>query len=957
MRIKRTHQILIGLVIVISLLFGIKQSFLAAPGGSASPLVINEFLAVNGSSITDEDGDYSDWIEIHNRSNLPVNLAGWSLTDDLDQMDKWIFPDVTLEGHEYLVVYASGKDRRTNKLGSVLHTNFRLSEESEFLGLYSPTSRRFLDAIELQYPEQARNVSFGRYGEGLSYAYLVTPTPGGPNAEASVRESIVSPVDFSVERGFYDVPFTLELSTTTPGATIRYTTDGSEPTETYGTVYTGPISIDTTTAVRAIAFGTSFVPSYVDTHTYLFLDSILTQPADVPGFPSTWGTHQSGEPVIADYEMDPEVVNDPHSGELIRSALKSIPTLSLVTDVQNLDIYANPGERGVAWERPVSAELIYPDGEQPGFQINAGLRIQGGVGRSTIIPKHSFRLFFKGRYGPTKLEYPLFRNSPVTSFDTVTLRAGMNRSYAGKLREPRVHLNLTTYTRDEWLRSSQIAMSGTGSHGMFVHLYLNGLYWGLYNVVERPDASFLSSYFGGEEEDWYVHNHSGPVSGSSERFQKLHELASTGGLEDPQKYTEIRQYIDIAQFIDYVILNFYSGNEDWGLTNWYAGIQNPDGTAKYFAWDGELSWIDGAWLYSSPPGARIIMTEELLRALMKNPDFRMEFADRMYKHLYNDGALTDANSQARWIEINEPINLAIIGESARWGDVRYEPPITRNDWLRAYENVLTQMDGNVEKWVALTREAGYYPSIDPPMFNQHGGSVTMGFELTMAAPEGTIYYTTDGSDPRVPATGMVASAASVYQYPLVLTTTTHIKTRVLAGDVWSALHETTFSIREPDDSRLRITEIMYNPAGGDDYEFIELKNIGATEIDLSNMAFEGISFSFPSGTLLPAGEFSVLVRNPTAFAERYPNVPISGTYQAQLSNKGETIVLKDRRGDVLISIPYNDENGWPVSPDGRGDSLVFINLDGDPHHPENWRASARLYGSPGADDPVRSRYE
>jgi hypothetical protein len=956
MKIKRAHKTIVWLVIVAGLLLGVKQSFLAAPGGSASPLVINEFTALNASGVIDEDGDYSDWIEIYNRSSLPVNLRGWSLTDDPDQSDKWAFPDVTLGGHEYLVVYASGKDRKTVESDSRLHTNFRLSEGSEFLALYSPTSRRFIDAIELQYPEQHPDVSYGRLGEGLSYAYFVTPTPGGLNDQSSARESSVSSVDFSVERGYYDAPFALELGTTTPGASIRYTTDGSQPTETYGTLYTGPISIDAATAVRAIAFKAGLLPSYVDTHTYIFLDSILAQPANPPGFPSTWGIHKNGEPVIADYEMDPEVVNSPSDRDLIRDAFKSIPTLSLVTDVQDLDIYANPGERGEAWERPVSAELIYPDDEQPGFQINAGLRIQGGVGRTTIIPKHSFRLLFKGKYGTAKLEYPLFPGSPVTSFDTLTLRGGMNRSYAGKLGEPRLHLNLTTYTRDEWLRSSQIAMSGIGSHGTFVHLYLNGLYWGLYNVVERPDASFLSSYLGGDKEDWYVVNHSGPVSGSGERFETMYRLAGAGGLEDPEKYAEIRQYIDTTQFIDYVILNFYSGNENWGLTNRYAGIRNPDGTAKYLAWDGELIWIDGAWLYSSPPGAPITRTEELIRVLMENPDFKMEFADRMYKHLFNDGALTDANSQARWIKINDPINLAIIGESARWGDVRYERPIIRSDWLSAYENVLAQMDGNVEKWVALTREAGYYPPIDPPTFNRHGGLVMTGFELTMAAPEGTIYYTTDGSDPRVPVTGVTAPTASVYQSPLALTATTHVKARVLAGDVWSALHEATFRVSEPD-APLHITEIMYNPIGGDDYEFIELKNDGETEVDLSNMAFEGITFSFPSGTILPAGEFAVLVHNPIAFAERYPKVHVDGTYQAQLSDKGEEIILRDRQGKVRISVPYDDENGWPVSPDGRGDSLVFINLSGDQHDPKNWRASSELHGSPGADDSGLSRHE
>jgi hypothetical protein len=956
MKIKRTHKAILWLVIVVGLLLGIKQSFLAAPGGSASPLVINEFLAINGSGLIDEDGDYSDWIEIYNRSNLPLNLAGWSLTDDIDQADQWIFPELTLDSHEYLVVYASGKDRTPLDLDSGLHTNFRLSAGSEFLALHNPTSRRFIDAIEIQYPKQYPDVSYGRFGDGLSYAFFDTPTPGGPNDQVSARGSAVSTVHFSVERGIYDAPFTLELSTTTPGASIRYTTDGSEPTETYGTIYTEQISISTTTVLRAIGVKAGLLPSYLDTHTYVFVDDVLAQPEDPRGFPATWGIHKNGDPVIADYEMDPEIVNSPSDRNLIRNALKSIPTLSLVTDAQNLDIYANPGERGEAWERPVSAELIYPDGEQPGLQINAGLRVQGGVGRTTIIPKHSFRLFFKGKYGAAKLEYPLFSDSPVTSFDTVILRAGMNRSYAGKLREPRVHLNLTTYTRDEWLRSSQIAMSGIGSHGMFVHLYINGLYWGVYNVVERPDASFMSSYLGGEKEEWYVVNHSGPVSGSGDRFETLHRLADARGLEDPDKYAEIRQYIDIAHFIDYVILNFYSGNEDWGLTNWYAGIRNPDGKAKYYSWDGELTWIDGAWLYSSPPGARIIRTEELIRALMQNHDFKMEFADRMYKHLFHNGALTDANSRARWQKINEPINLAIIAESARWGDVRYEEPISRADWLNAYENVLAQMDGNVEKWIALTREAGYYPPIDPPAFNRHGGQVAIGFEVTMVAPEGTTYYTTDGSDPRLPVTGLTASTVSIYQSPLVLTTTTHVKARVRVGDVWSALHEATFRIGEAEEG-LRITEIMYNPTGGDDYEFIELKNDGDTDINLSHMSFEGITFFFPSGTNLPAGEYIVLVQNPIAFTERYPNVPIGGIYQAQLSNKGEEIILKDKQGGVLISVPYDDEHGWPVSPDGRGDSLVFINLDGDPHNPENWRASARLHGSPGADDAGQSRYE
>jgi hypothetical protein len=167
---------------------------------------------------------------------------------------------------------------------------------------------------------------------------------------------------------------------------------------------------------------------------------------------------------------------------------------------------------------------------------------------------------------------------------------------------------------------------------------------------------------------------------------------------------------------------------------------------------------------------------------------------------------------------------------------------------------------------------------------------------------------------------------------------------------WSALHEAIFSVVDQP-SQIHFSEIMYNPIGGGAYEFLELKNTGDRKVDLSNMTIEGIRFSFPNTPPLPAGELIVLVRDPIAFAERYPEVNIGGIYEGQLSNGGERITLKDHQGQVLISIEYDDENGWPVSPDGRGDSLVPVNLDGDINNPENWRASTHLYGSPGADNP------
>lgn len=958
MIITKTKRRLFWLIVGALLLLGVIQ-FIAA--GKESDLIISEIMAANQTGLLDEDGDYSDWIELYNRSDTAVNLSGWSLTDDPNQMEKWPFPNITLDSGEYRVIFASGKDRRPTEPGQELHTNFKLDQQGEFLALYYVLDNHVKDALDPQFPPQLPDTAYGRHGADLNFAFLVSPTPGRPNTGTVSWQGLVTPVMFSASRGFYEAPFTLALSTTTPGATIRYTLDGNEPGPDTGYRYAEPILIKETTFVRAAAYKPGWLPADTQTYTYIFPDSVRQQPARPPGFPDAWGIHpinfagyRQGEKVRADYEMDPEVVTDPRYSASLGASLEVIPSLSLVTAAPNFDIYANPRERGVSWERPVSVELIDPSGKQPGFQINAGIRIQGGAGRWEFMPKHSFRLFFKEQYGPTRMEYPLFPGSPVKTFDTLILRGGVDRSFAGH--PDTGDLRQTTYTRDEWLRASQIAMSGVGSHGLFVHLYLNGLYWGLYNVVERPDASFAASYYGGNKDEWYAVSHSGPVSGDNSRFQALLQLVEDGDLSDPERYQAAKSYLDLTAFCDYIILNWYAGNEDWPHNNWYVAGRSTEGPARFFVWDGEDTWNSGAKIYlgrTDMTGLKNVI-RPLFNALAQNPDFRMKLADRMYRHLFNDGVLTDANAQARWLEITRPIEQAIIAESARWGDARYEPPIIREDWLKARDNVLAQMEGNAARLLLLARQAGYYPPVDPPAFGRPAGRVEPGSELVMTATDGVIYYTTDGSDPRLPGQATVAPTARPYDEPLVLTATTHIKVRLLAGHTWSALHEALYRVADQR-GRVSITEIMYNPVEGNDYEFIELKNTGSAPVKLANMTFDqGITFTFPPGMApLQPGKITVLVRNRQAFAEKYPGIPVSGVYQGKLSNQGEQVTLKDTGGNIVVSVTYDDENGWPVSADGGGDSLVLKEAEGDNNDPRNWWASLHPNGSPGMDEPAQ----
>jgi len=946
------------------LLSGIKISVSANPGNS--DIIINEFVASNGSGLTDEDGDHSDWLEIYNRSNQTVNLAGWALTNDPNQPGKWLFPDMNLGSQEYLVIFASGKNRQAIQPGTALHTNFKLSKEGSFLGLYNILETRFMDQLSPQFPRQFKDMAYGRQGPELAFGFLSRPTPGSANEPAQFWGEAVAPVEFSAQRGYYSAPFQVTLTTATPGATIYYTTNGRQPTAETGTPYTEPVSINATTTLQAVALKAESLPAAVTTQTYIFLDDVLAQPATPAGFPPSWDTRladtqgqMSVSPIAVDYAMDPQVVNNQSQNNTLIESLSTIPALSLVMDLSSLTDLHTPADDTV--ERPVSIELITPGGNTPGIQVNAGIRPYGAA----TTPKQSFRLLFKGEYGPTKLEYPVFANSPVSSFDSLLLLAGEGDNFAGP------NNAAATYTRNAWLRESQREMSTLGAHNQFVHLYINGLYWGLYNLAERPDATFMASYLGDEKENWFVANQTGPVGNSDtpgrvdDLFALIDLAGRVGGSQDllSQTYAEIAASIDRQQFSDYLILHWYAGLESWDEANGFIGIHRQDIEGRggqYIVGDTtQIFTGNGPNLALGPADT---LTQTLFDTLLENPDFQMMLADRLYLHLFNDGTLTDANAIARWQTLEQAIDPAIVAESARWGDARQQTTVSREDWREASNRVLNQLEGNAARLISMAREAGYYPRFDPPQFSLNGGLVEAGaaVEISLPAPckDCTIYYTTDGSDPRLPVTGDPFPTAKKYSNtPVTLTSSTQLKARLFdpsangAGQRWSALHQATFNVVKQD-NKLRMTELMYNPTGGDDYEFIELKNVGSSPVALANLAIDdGIRFTFPASTPpLAPNQFVILASNPVFFAERYPNVTVIGAYEGHLSNKGERVVLLSPSGETLLEFAYNDEYGWPLSPDGRGDSLTLVDESGDPNNPKSWRASSTLYGSPGADD-------
>lgn len=803
--------------------------------------------------------------------------------------------------------------------------------------------------------------------------YFTQPTPGAINIGGSL--GLVADTKFSVDRGFYDSPISLVITTATAGASIYYTTNGSAPSEVNGLLHTGPILINRTTVIRAIATKPGFTPSDVDTHTYVFLSQVVNQSHQTvtnAGYPNAWGG------VAADYAMDPRITVS-NATQMIPS-LRSLPSMFISTSISNLfhatgGIYANPTTHGVAWERPASIELVDTNGATE-FRENAGLRIQGGYFRDPIVTqKHSLRVLFKGQYGTGKLRHKLF-NEPgaVEEFDGFVLRAGANDGYAWNAAK-----DTEQFTRVQFGGDLHLAMGHSSPHGRFVHLYLNGVYWGLYHLVERPNEDFSASYYGGDPLEWDSNNAGDVKNGDLTAWNTLVSLSQSattaagyqrvlGNNPNGTRNPDFPVYLDRFNYIDYMIANIWGGNWDWPNKNfWFGRLRTTNSTGfKFYMWDFENTMGNDRArsplnMVSPRSGTENSWVGSPHYYLKNNLEYRMDFADRVQRFFFNDGVLTPMALTNRYRALADGVEMSIYAETARWGDDNLNPPQDIDDWRRERDWLMTNyLVLRSDVVMGQFRAAGLYPAVGAPFFSSYGGFVAPDAQLTITQTNasGIVYYTTDGSDPRQVG-GDLAAAAQLYTGPVNIGGNASVNARVRVGTNWSALVRANFTTAAYFKD-LAITEIMYNPPGtptvaGDRFEFLELKNAGPTEINLSGVAFtSGVTFAFTNNTRLAPGAFFVLARDPAQFQTRYPGVTVHGAYTGQLANEGETIRLSHLIGGSLLAVTYDDTVPWPLAPDGLGFSLVpasaNANLNSD--QPAHWRASAASGGSPGADDPA-----
>ncbi len=613
--------------------------------------------------------------------------------------------------------------------------------------------------------------------------YMATPTPGLANAGGFL--DFVADTKFSIDRGWFTAPFATTISCDTQGSTMVYTTNGSEPTLTNGTQVTSgaaaipsvTLNISSTTLLRAAAFKAGWQPTRTDTQTYIFTNQVRSQPAAPPGVPTTWAGS-----FAADYAVDPNVTNTTLAGYGFEDALLSLPTLSIVGAPGDIfgapsGIYYDTSQRGLASEKRISVEFFDPNGGPERWQANAGIRSHGNSSRGhTFTPKHPFRLYFRRDYGDAKLKEKVFPDSPIEEFNRLNLRAASTDSWPVVDGPPRWVNEKGTYLRDAHMRKAFRDLGNLSGHTRYVQMFFNGLYWGIYEITERPEEDFAASYLGGDSNEYDVlKDFAELASGNTTAWTALMALANPspstlstdagywqvqGRNPDGTVNPAIEPLLHMSSFIDYMILHIAGGAEDWPNHNWWVARRRgplSDGF-HFFAWDQEISYDN-----TSRTGSVIFPnTFELVNAancpailydrLRLGPKFKQRFRERVHELYYNGGLCTPANSRARWAGLQAQIDKAMVGESARWGDSKQTPAFKRETtWLAEMNFMQAPTTGFWDyMWpvqIQRFRNAGLYPSIDQPTMSRAGGVTAPGSALYLDSPVGTIYYTTDGTDP------------------------------------------------------------------------------------------------------------------------------------------------------------------------------------------------------------------
>ena len=594
----------------------------------AQTIIINEIMSYNEHTIADEDGDFSDWIELYNYGSQVVSLQGVSISDDVSDLNKWSFPNIDIQPNEYKIIFASSKNRID--INKELHTNFKIKQSGEAIYL-SHQGQVISSTSAITIPEDK---SYGTFPNGNSSTYSIfdIPTPLAANQENS--QIIAS--HFS---GFYQDSFHLSLTPTVSGQKIYYTLNGEIPTSN-SLLYTSPILIQN------------------NANTPNNWSDIPTTPLEIPDSLSDNLWHQplnvNKSNILRYASFEGNNLKSPvyNKTYFVNSHQYNYPVVSIVTDSLNLFDdsigiyipglrhekdgfgwfgYGNYHNRGREWERPIHVSYFETDGNLA-FETNAGMRMRGNG--SATMPQKSFGIYFRNEYGLNKIAHPVFSNTELTGYKRLVFRNSGQDFRRTHFKDALIQSLLRPLALD--LQNFEPSI-----------VFINGEYWGIHNIREKYDKHYFKNHYGVEEEDSIdILKWCGFIEeeGNNDDYYALEDYIYANDLAEDVHYEYVKSQVDISNFIDFQIAEIYFANHDWPCNNYKMWKTNKENSKwRFLIYDLDFTvYLNGIKLYDklgmkhatgNDGWNHCECSNILFIKLLENSSFKELFINRFKEHL------------------------------------------------------------------------------------------------------------------------------------------------------------------------------------------------------------------------------------------------------------------------------------------------------------------------------------
>ncbi|MCF8378138.1 MAG: lamin tail domain-containing protein [Bacteroidales bacterium] len=881
--------------------------FIAISSILSSQVVINEYSASNLESFTDNYGSYEDWFELYNSGPGTVDLGGYYLSDNPGNLMKWQFPDgITISGQGFIKVWCTGRDEVT---GSNYHTNFRLTqtkENPEYLTL-SNSLGEIVDSVQLVITRKEH--SRGRTPDGnANWSIFIDATPGASNNSSTAYTKYADKPQMSLPAGFYDDPILTSITTTQPNSEIHYTIDGSLPIST-SPLYTDPISVTTTTIVKAV--------------------TICADP-DV---------------AYSLIEFNTYFINDEHTMAIMSTSAGQLD--NLLNGNQSL--------------RPFGTfEYFNKEGERT--NIGYGEFNEHGQD-SWVHDQRSIDYISRDECGYNyAIREPLIPLTDRDEFQRIILRAAGDDNYPG--------IDTSALLRDFFVQNTAQREGlnldvRKGEKGL---LYVNGIYWGIYGFREKVnDHDFTDYYYNQGKYDIYFlmlwggswAEYGGQAAWND--WNDLHDFIKYNDMSVQSNYEYVKTRLDYTSLVDYILINSYVVCSDWINWNvgWWRGT-NPEGGHQkwgYVLWDEDATFahyinytgVPGISPYTSPcypegltsdPEEHIVM----LNHLLDNEEFRTYYINR-YIDLYNTAF--NAERMIGYLNsIEEIMTPEIPDHVARWGGSLSQWQFNvqkiknfisaRHAYLPGGLNSCYDLDGPYEVNFAISPPQAGIMKINSLTMEESswGGYYFGGINTKLEAIESSPDFVFDHWE-------LYNHSVSPYD------TLKQVTLQFVTGDLITAVFQQVNLI-----DSLVINEINYNSDGNfDSKDWVEFYNPQSYTMDISGWEFKDSDdahvFEFPPNTTIEPNGYLVLSRDTATFSSFYPDVEnLVGDLDFGLSSNGELIRLFDSTGVMIDTVNYGVDTPWPPEPNGSGPSLELKFWEYDNALPESWVAS-NGNGTPG----------